>query len=66
MLFRSWVGDNDQALDLLQQLLAMPISGVAISPAMLKLDPVWDPLRKDQRFLKLISDAEAAQAQIKP
>jgi hypothetical protein len=26
----------------------------------LKLDPVWDPLRKDPRFQKLITDGEAA------
>jgi hypothetical protein len=32
----------------------------------LKLDPVWDPLRKDPRFQKLIADNEAAQSQVKP
>ena len=55
-----------QALDTLRQLLAMPSSGVAISAALLKLDPVWDPLRKDLRFKKLLksnaADGEAAQA----
>ena len=57
------LGENDQALDTLRQLLAVPSSGVAISPALLKLDPVWDPLRKDPRFEKLIAHGEAAQAQ---
>jgi TolB-like protein/Flp pilus assembly protein TadD len=60
------VGDNDQAIGTLQQLMVLPFSGVAISPALLKLDPSWDPLRKDARFQKLIADGEAAQAKTKP
>jgi hypothetical protein len=44
----------------------MPARGDGLSLALLKLDPIWDPLRKDPRFLKLIADAEAAQAQTKP
>ena len=55
-------GENDQAIDTLRQVLALPSGGRAISSALLKLDPVWDPLRKDARFLKLIADGEAAQA----
>ncbi len=54
------VGENDQAIDTLQQLLAVPSSGGAISPALLKLDPVWDPLREDARFLQIIADGETA------
>ena len=53
------VGEYDQAINLLQKLLAMPTSGSAISPALLKLDPIWDPLRKDPRFQKLIADSKA-------
>ncbi len=56
------VGENGEAIDTLQQVLAMPSGGGAISPALLKLDPIWDPLRKDPRFQKLIADGEAAQA----
>ena len=62
------VGENDQAIATLREALALPSSGGSISPALLKLDPIWDPLRKDPRFQKLIADGEAAQtqAQTKP
>jgi TolB-like protein/Tfp pilus assembly protein PilF len=50
------VGDNDQAIATLQQVIALPFSGIVISPALLKVDPAWDPLRKDARFQKLIDD----------
>jgi hypothetical protein len=62
------VGENDQAIDTLREVLALPSGGVAISPELLKLDPVWDPLRKDSRFQKLIADGEAAQTrnEVKP
>jgi tetratricopeptide (TPR) repeat protein len=46
------VGEPDAAFDHLRQGLTAP-SGGNISPALLKLDPVWDPLRKDPRFEKL-------------
>ncbi|OOG60025.1 tetratricopeptide repeat protein [Rhodanobacter sp. C03] len=59
------LGDDNSALDLLDQLSAIPAGHVA-SPALLKLDPVWDPLRKDPRFQKLIADDAAAQAKITP
>jgi TolB-like protein/Tfp pilus assembly protein PilF len=60
------VGENGQAIEVLRQVLAMHSSGAVVSPALLKLDPIWDPLRKDPRFLKLIADGEAAQAKINP
>ncbi len=53
------VGEDDQAIAILQQLISIP-TGLSMSPALLKLDPVWDPLRKDPRFQKLIADGEAA------
>jgi TolB-like protein/Flp pilus assembly protein TadD len=44
-------GEKDRALQLLDHLLQTP-NGITV--AMLKLDPVWDPLRSDPRFQALI------------
>jgi serine/threonine-protein kinase len=51
------VGEKDAAFDHLRQALALP-SGMAISSAMLKLDPVWDPIRNDPRFAQLLTLGE--------
>jgi TolB-like protein/Flp pilus assembly protein TadD len=47
----AWVGENDEALRLIDHLLQVPSF---MSVQVLKLDPVWDPLRKDPRFQALI------------
>ena len=47
----AWTGENDEALRLLDHLLATP-NGVTVP--LLQLDPVWDPLRQDPRFQALI------------
>jgi len=47
----AWVGDNDEALRLIDHLLQVPSF---MSVQVLKLDPLWDPLRKDPRFQALI------------
>jgi TolB-like protein/Tfp pilus assembly protein PilF len=47
----AWVGEQDQAFRLLEHLLDVPSS---LTIWLLRLDPVWDPLRKDPRFQALI------------
>jgi TolB-like protein len=60
------VGETDKAIAAINQTLAVPAGG-SMSVALLKLDPVWDPIRKDPRFQKLIGDSDTAiQAQAKP
>src|SRR6059058_3832756 len=49
-------GDHDAAIDALPHLLEVP-AGLTI--ANLKLDPFWDPLRKDPRFQKLIAESQS-------
>ena len=46
---RARAGDADGALELLDQLLNMN-AGVVVSVPLLRLDPIWDPLRSDPRF----------------
>ena len=46
------VGETQAAIDHLEQLLSSS-GGETVSIATLRVDPVWDPLRKDPRFQKL-------------
>ena len=51
----SHFGDADQAVPLIEKLLAPPVGGDIITPALLCLEPIWDPIRNDPRFQKLIA-----------
>jgi len=50
-------GQSEEAIKTLRQLLRMP-AGEYISVARLKIDPVWDPIRNDPGFQKLLSEPE--------
>jgi serine/threonine protein kinase/Flp pilus assembly protein TadD len=53
------LGDADRAVPILKRLLQIPYSNMypgAITPALLRLDPVWDQIRNDPRFQELASE----------
>ena len=51
------VGDNSRAISTLTELLQTPYM-YPITPALLRLDPTWDPLRADPAFQKLCEEKQ--------
>jgi serine/threonine-protein kinase len=49
---RAHLGESDAALTSIKQLLQTPGEG-SLTPALLRIDPLWDPLRNDPRFREL-------------
>jgi len=51
------IGETADAVAILKQLLSVPAGGT-VSIARLKIDPVWDPIRNDPDFQKLLTSNE--------
>jgi len=54
------MSEHDRAIVTLQKLLSIPSSSIvgngALTPALLRLDPMFDPLRNDPRFQKICQE----------
>jgi TolB-like protein/class 3 adenylate cyclase/Tfp pilus assembly protein PilF len=62
-LVETIIGENSRAISILTRLLQTPYGGwlynpAPITPALLRLDPLWDPLRSDPAFQKLCEEKQ--------
>ena len=62
-LIQTIFGENSHAISTITRLLHTPYQGslygvAPITPALLRLDPIWDPLRADPAFQKLCEEKQ--------
>ena len=62
-LVETIIGENSRAISTLTQLLQTPYGGwlyspAPVTPALLRLDPLWDPLRADPAFQKFCEEKQ--------
>ena len=58
----AWAGDKELALQQLEAGLRAPTASLMLSYGALKLFPVWDPLRGDPRFEKIVASLAPKEA----
>jgi len=51
------IGEYEDAISKLELLLSVPAGGLVTVP-LLKIDPLWDPLRKQLRFQRLLQEVQ--------
>jgi len=49
----AWTGDKDRAIERLAETAKLP--GSHVTYGYLRLNPLWDPLRGDPRFNKIVA-----------
>jgi serine/threonine protein kinase/Tfp pilus assembly protein PilF len=62
-VIETMLGENRRAISTLARLLQTPYNaflylGTPVTPALLRLDPLWDPLRSDPAFQKLCAEKQ--------
>jgi len=61
-VIQTMFGENSSAISTLTRLLRTPGAGwfrdTPLTPALLRLDPIWDPLRGDPAFQKLCEEKQ--------